>query len=151
MANAGEIMSSPVIAIDSSKSVREAAKVMTMHSIGCLVVREGEEMAGIITERDLLKKVAAVSRNPDETKVSEVMSTKIITVDARADLLEVNDLLYEHKIRWLPVVADGKVVGIITPRNIMKNLRRIRSRRFVGKEYAQPDYNWHITENVRGE
>lgn len=150
MANAGEIMSTPVISIEPSKTVREAAKLMAAHNIGCLVVREGEDMLGIITERDLLKKVAAVSRNPDETKVSEVMSTKIITVEARADLLEVNDLFYEHKIRRLPVVADGKVVGIITPRNIMKNLRQIRSKRFVEKEYAQPDYNWQITEDATG-
>jgi predicted transcriptional regulator len=75
------------------------------------------------------------------------MSTRLVTVDYDADIFEVNDLLYKHRIRRLPVVKDGKVVGVLTSRNILKNLRDVRSRRFVEKEYAQPDYTWKITED----
>ncbi|MFH1789202.1 MAG: CBS domain-containing protein [Candidatus Altiarchaeota archaeon] len=142
MSKARDIMSSPVVTVEVASSVREAAKLMASRGIGCVIVKQGDNVAGILTERDLLTKVVAGRLNPDETKVSEVMTKDVVTVDSDADLFEVNNIFHEHGIRRLPVVEAGDVVGIITSRNILKNLKDVRARKFVSKEYSRPEFKW---------
>lgn len=144
MTNAKDIMSFPVVSIDVGGNIREAAKLMASHGIGCVIVKDKKKVVGILTERDLLTKVVAVHLNPDETGVSDIMSADVVTVDSSADLFDVNNLFDEYGFQRFPVVEDGKVVGIITSRNILKNLKDLRSRKFVGKEYSRPDFKWEM-------
>ena len=142
MAKAEDIMSSPVISAKAEDSVRSTAKTMVAHGIGCVIVKRGGNILGIVTERDILRKVVAKKKDPDKLPLSEVMSKKVVTVKTDAELFEVNKLFYDHKIRRLPVIKDGELKGIITSRNIIHNLTRERSRRFVKTEYSRPDYTW---------
>jgi len=146
MPTAEDIMSHPVITIPPTKNIQEAAEIMATHAIGCVIVSKDEKVSGILTERDILKKVVAKDLDANKTTASDIMTKDVITVDGRADLFQVNDILDEHGIRRLPVIKEGKVVGIITAKNIIKNLKDIKSRKMIPKEYSRPDFIWKTTK-----
>ncbi len=125
------IMSSPVITIKEEISVAEAAKKMRKHDIGCLVVmdKNGQNIVGIITERDILFKITAQNKSPDKTKVREIMKSNVMTVKPNTSLYEASKLLEEKGfrrlpvIRWAPMVHKNKLVGILTETDIYLALR----------------------------
>lgn len=94
--------------------MKEAVEVMNKHEIGCLVVMKGNRLVGILTERDILKRVLGESRNPEKTKVSEIMTTPVITASPTTNLEEAAKLMFEKNVKKLPVMSEGKLVGLIT-------------------------------------
>lgn len=111
-----------IISLDRSRSVKEAAGLMVKNNIGGLVVTESGKYVGIVTERDILKKVVANTSFPPTTKLSDVMSSPLITIDARAGLGEAMALMVEKKIRRLLVKEDGKIVGLFTQRDLQDSI-----------------------------
>jgi CBS domain-containing protein len=109
-----DVMIEKVITVDENTTVKEAVEVMNKHEIGCLVVMKKNKPVGIITERDMLKRVLAESRNPEKTKVSEIMTTPIITTTPTTSLEEAAKLMFEKNLKKLPVVAQGKLLGLVT-------------------------------------
>ncbi|MEC9372301.1 MAG: CBS domain-containing protein [Planctomycetota bacterium] len=96
-------------------SVLEAARVMNEHHIGSLAVVDAQkQLVGIITERDVLTRVVAPERRPGETKVSEVMTHPVLCCGPETPLDEVRALMREKRIRHLPVVEEGSLVGMIS-------------------------------------
>ena len=120
-----DIMIKDVITIDHSKSVSDVAKIMDKKKVGCVVVLKDGSPTGIVTERDLIRRVLAKNRNPAETKVSEVMSTPLISVRPELSVLVAAQEMSERKIRRLAVVEDGKLVGIITSFDLAKHLGEV--------------------------
>ncbi|RLI05097.1 signal transduction protein [Candidatus Bathyarchaeota archaeon] len=120
-----DIMIKDVITIDHSKSVSDVAKIMDEKKVGCVVVLKDGSPTGIVTERDLIRRVLAKNRNPAETKVSEVMSTPLISVRPELSVLVAAQEMSERKIRRLAVVEDGKLVGIITSFDLAKHLGEV--------------------------
>ena len=109
------LMSSPVVTIRPDATVYEAIKVMAEKRIGSLVVTENEEIKGIFTERDLISRVLAKDLDPKKTTVKEVMTpAPLVTIDPDAEVSEAALLMVRRRIRRLPVIEDGKLVGIIT-------------------------------------
>jgi len=106
-----------ITVISPKASVTEAASIMDSKDIGSLLVEENGKMIGIITERDVVK-VVANGDKPDHVKVSEVMASKLQTIDANADIIEASEIMKIHHIRRLPVVENGKFVGMITARGV---------------------------------
>jgi CBS domain-containing protein len=86
-----------VVTVDVGVNVRKAVERMNNHAIGCLVVLEKGNFAGILTERDVLTRVVAKSRNPDKTPVGDVMSKPLIVVDPEASLKEALELIFENE------------------------------------------------------
>jgi len=108
-------MSSPVITISPTATVSEAVRIMADKRIGSLIVTENEEIKGIFTERDLISKVLAKGLNPEKTTISEVMTpAPLVTITPDAEIAEAALLMIRKKIRRLPVIENGKLVGIIT-------------------------------------
>lgn len=105
-----DIMTKDVVSINVDSSVFEAAELMCSSQLGCLVVVDGEEPVGIVTERDIVRRVVAKRLSLD-TKISEVMSKSLITVDTDASLKEAARLMSTNKIRRLPVSKENKLVG----------------------------------------
>ncbi|MCZ2856143.1 MAG: CBS domain-containing protein [Candidatus Bathyarchaeota archaeon] len=103
-----------VIAVDAVSTVKEAVEIMNKHEIGCLVVIERNKLVGILTERDILKRVLAATKNPEKTKVGEIMTTRVLTVSPTTDLEEAAKLMFENNVKKLPVVSEGKLVGLVT-------------------------------------
>lgn len=108
-----------VVTVNGDMTLKEAAAFMSKKNIGCLVITEKETILGIITERDILKYIS--KSNNLNIPLQEIMSQDVITIDANADLLEAADLMFQHKIKRLPVVNKGKLVGIITATDIVAN------------------------------
>jgi CBS domain-containing protein len=110
-------MSKEIISIEKGASILEAAKLMEKHNISSLIVVDRGEPVGIVTERDLVRKV--LLKNLDvKSEVKAIMSSPLITVDADEDVTRAAEILVEKKIRRLPVVEEGKLVGIVTETNI---------------------------------
>jgi CBS domain-containing protein len=115
-----EWMSSPLITIPKDKSVFEAAKLMDARSIGSLVVMQKDALQGIVTERDVIRKVVAKGLNPHEIVVAEIMSVAVHTVDIHTNLIDIAKIMQEKNFRRVVVTENAKVVGIITSRDLIK-------------------------------
>ncbi len=115
-----DVMVKEVITIDENLTVKEAAEAMNKFGIGCLiVVRKGKAM-GIITERDLLKRVVAEAKDANETKVKDVMSSPLVVVEPNTNLEEAVKLMFKMKIKKLPVVDEKRLVGLVTLTDIAR-------------------------------
>jgi len=115
-----DVMVKEVITIDENATVKEAADVMNKFEIGCLIaVRKGKAM-GIITERDLLKRVVAEAKDANKTKVKDVMSSPLVVVEPSMDLGEAVRLMFQMKIKKLPVVDGKRLVGLVSLTDIAR-------------------------------
>ncbi len=113
-----DFMVTEVVTVDVDVSVRKAVERMNAHDIGCLVVLEKGQYAGIMTERDILSRVVANARNPNEVLVGQIMSKPLTIVDPEASLEEAINLMLEKKVKKLPVIKADKLIGIITMTDI---------------------------------
>jgi CBS domain-containing protein len=118
-----DFMSKNVITIDAQGTVLEAAKLMHQQDVGDLVVMEGIVAKGIVTERDLVRRVMA-QKKPLDTKVSEVMSDPLITIDEESPLRDAARKMVKYKIRRLPVTRNNVLVGIIATSDFARHLSK---------------------------
>jgi CBS domain-containing protein len=114
-----EIMNK-VVAIEHNISLREAAKIMSNRNIGSLVILKNDNIVGIITERDIVDNASSL-----EKKVSSLIKEKIVTISENESLDNAALLMSKHKIKRLPVVCNGKLMGIITATNLLANSEEI--------------------------
>lgn len=114
-----KIMSKNLKTIEPSRTIRFAAQVMNKYGIGSLLVVDSFALAGIITERDILKAFAA-EKSPD-TPVKDVMTKKVITITPDGTLEEAAKLMLKNKIKRLPVCKDNKCFGIVTATDLIKH------------------------------
>jgi CBS domain-containing protein len=112
-----EIMTPAAVADRADDTLAEAARKMWEQQTGSLLVMDGESLLGIVTERDVLKAVAT-GTPLDDTRISEVMAKDVVTVHPGASLREAARVMTEKWIRHLPVVERGKVVGILSQRDL---------------------------------
>ncbi len=103
-----------VVTIEASEPVRSAIQLMAEHFIGALPVIEGGRVAGIISERDYARKVVLMGRKSTETTVGTIMSAPVIHVGPAHTITECMVLMTEKRIRHLPVLDDGTLVGVIS-------------------------------------
>ncbi len=115
-----EVMTASPVTIPVDATVADAATVMRDKEIGSLVVLEGGRPAGIITERDIVTKVAAEMRPADQTGVREVMSSPLVAVHPHQEVAEAAKIMAARKIRRLPVIQEGKLVGMLTENDIIR-------------------------------
>lgn len=115
-----DVMVTNVVTVDVGVSVRKAVERMNNHEIGCLVVLEKGHFAGILTERDVLKRIVAKARNPEKTLVGDVMSRPLITVDPDASLEEALELMFKKRVKKLTVVKDKELVGLISMTDVAR-------------------------------
>lgn len=118
MEELGEFMSSPVLRIDSEASVQDAAILMEKSHVGSLIVEEYGDDIGIITERELSQKVLAKGGNPEELKVSDIM-TSVQTMDRYMPIEEANRFMHKSKIRHLAVTDENKIVGMLSIKDLV--------------------------------
>ena len=115
-----DVMVTNVVTVDVGVNVRKAVERMNNQEIGCLVVLEKGNFAGILTERDVLKRIVAKARNPEKTLVGDVMSKPLIVVDPEAGLEEALELMFKKRVKKLTVVKDKELVGLVTMTDIAR-------------------------------
>ena len=110
---AREVMTRNPAAIEMTTTVQEAAQMMRDRDIGDILVMDGGSLAGILTDRDIVVRGVAESRDPKTTKVAEICSRELYTVGAADSIQNVVDLMMRHHVRRVPVVESERPVGII--------------------------------------
>jgi CBS domain-containing protein len=115
-----EVMTRDVRACEPNATVAGAAKVMAQEDVGPVPIVEDGRLIGIVTDRDIVVRVVAEGRDPNATTVSEIASTKLVTVSPDDDLDEALKLLAERQIRRLPVVEGDRLVGIVAQADIAR-------------------------------
>jgi len=118
-----DFMTKGVLTIDSQKTVFEAAELISLKGVGDIIVTEAEVPRGIVTERDFVRRVIA-KRRPLDSKISDVMSTPLITIEPEASLNEAARKMVNNQIRRLPVVSRNKLVGIIVVSDFARHLSK---------------------------
>jgi CBS domain-containing protein len=113
------VMTGDVITVTPDDSVGEALRRMIDHDIGAVVVIEDGSPVGMFTERDVTRRVLA-GGDLLHRKVSEVMSAPVVTVGADAEVVEIFQLMNARKIRRIPIVESGALVGIVTERDLLR-------------------------------
>ena len=109
-----DVMVTDLVTVTADLNVKEAVKVMNDFEIGCLIVVEDGKAVGILTERDVLKRVVEKGKEPEKILVKDVMSKPLIVVNPEMGLEEAIETMFKNKIKKLPVVKDGKLVGLVT-------------------------------------
>ena len=115
-------MSKPLITVDVETPADEAINLMVERNVGALVVTEKGEPVGIITERDILRKCCHQDASCMKVKVGKIMSKPLVTVDVKTPIGEASETMSVKNIRRLLVTEKGKIVGIITQRDLMRGV-----------------------------
>ena len=109
-----------VLRIEASASVFEAVQQMVEANVGSLLVTDGGDIVGIVTERDYLRRVTLEGRTDKETPVGEIMTAPLVVVTPETDIDESMAIMTDRRIRHLPVVDGGEVVGVISIGDVVK-------------------------------
>lgn len=116
--------SGAVAAIGREESVLDAARLMNERRIGSVVVLDGDHVVGILTERDVLTGCVAAQRHPAATKVERIMTSPCIVCSPDDSIERARAIMTEKNIRHLPVVENGRLLGIVSSRDVMVNSHR---------------------------
>ncbi|KRV50556.1 oxidoreductase [Wenjunlia vitaminophila] len=109
-----DVMTGAPVTIESLASVTEVARRMRDEDIGAILVVEGEQLQGLVTDRDLVVRCLAEGRDPDQTTVYSVCSGPVVTVQPEDDAAAAVQLMRSNALRRLPVTQDGHTVGVVS-------------------------------------
>src|SRR5690606_28483590 len=118
-----DIMTKQIVMIDHDKSALEAAKIMSEKGISSVFVVKDGQPVGIVSERDFIKKICAKELPVAQVKMEDIMSKILTTADPETPIEVAVQRMVNHKIRRLPIIDNGKLVGIITVTDLAKHLR----------------------------
>ncbi len=113
---------SRVVAVKPEDTVLDAIKILARENVGAAIVMTGDRLAGIFSERDYTRKVILHGRSSDATRVEEIMTANVVVVNPRTHTRECMALMTEKNIRHLPVVDQGRVIGMVSIRDIVGDI-----------------------------
>ena len=106
-------------AVAPADSVLTAQQMMADKDIGLVVVMEGSKLAGVLSERDCARRVLLARKSPESTPVADIMVRNVVTIDAEHTFADCLRLMHKHSIRHLPVVDNGKVIAVVSIRDLL--------------------------------
>ena len=107
------------ITVERDTAAQTAARIMRDRGIGSLFVTNGKEIVGILTDTDMVRRVVAAGADTQKTTAEQIMSAPILTIDESKSVLDANDLMAQTHVRHLGVTQDGKLVGMISVRDLV--------------------------------
>ena len=125
MGTVGQLMTRELKVIEETASIQEAAKLMSMHRTGSILVGNGEDFSGIVTETDVVRAVAEQPAEVGKLTVKELMSRPIITLDRKMAPHYARDLMADRKIRHLGITEEGHIVGILSVRDLLAYFKTV--------------------------
>jgi CBS domain-containing protein len=117
---AEDVMVTEVVVLDGNISAKKAAEIMAQEDVSAIIVTTEGKANGILTERDVLKRIVAEDKNSKRTKIKEIMSSPLVTVEPNTDLESAAHLMFKKKIKNLPVIHINRLVGLISLQDICK-------------------------------
>ena len=128
-----------VVTITGSRTVLDAVRRLVEHGIGGLVVTEGDELRGIITERDVLRLTARAAAELDSIRVADAMTREVVTASPDDEMHEMMGVMTERRLRHLPVVENGRLIGIVSIGDLVNACRTLAEQE-----------NAHLREYIQG-
>jgi len=117
-----DVMVTNLITIDAEATVKKAAELMDKHNIGCLIVVSYGNPIGIVTERDMLRRVLLQKRDIAKTRIGNIMSAPLMSSTPQTDVRDAVRLMNERRIKKLPVIEEGELVGLVSLTDVMRSL-----------------------------
>ncbi|MEU8315344.1 MULTISPECIES: CBS domain-containing protein [unclassified Micromonospora] len=114
MTTVGEFMTTRLVTMDGNDTLIAAAQEMRDSAIGDVVVTDGDNVVGIVTDRDITVRGVAEDMDPTSTRLNQITSRDVVTVSQNDDVVAAADLMRTYAVRRLPVVDDGRLVGLIS-------------------------------------
>ncbi|MCF0092225.1 MULTISPECIES: CBS domain-containing protein [Micromonospora] len=114
MTTVGEFMTTRLVTMDGNDTLIAAAQEMRDSAIGDVVVTDGDSVVGIVTDRDITVRGVAENMDPGSTRLNEITSRDVITVSQYDDAVSAADLMRTYAVRRLPVIDDGRLVGLVS-------------------------------------
>ena len=115
-----DCMTTKPISVTPEATLEDCAKVMSANHVGALVVKDNHQSKGLITEQDIVRKLLAKGINPLTKKVKDFMETKLATISSNDDIYDALIKMRDLNIRHLPVVENGRMIGLLTLKDILK-------------------------------
>lgn len=137
MTTVRELMTPGVETVSPSQPLREAAQMMKAGDFGSMPVVEGDRLVGVLTDRDIVVRAVAAGLDTSSTRVSEVASREPVVVAADQDLDAALELMAEHRVRRLPVVDDGRLVGVLSQADVALEAKEKQTGEVL-QEISQP-------------
>jgi CBS domain-containing protein len=114
-----EIMTRDVVTVDIKSDVQKLAKKMLTYKVGSVIVTDKNQPVGIVTERDIVRKIVSRNLKPEEISIKELMTTPLLTVPSTEDVTDIMHKMVKLEIRRLPIVEKGKLVGLVTDTDLI--------------------------------
>lgn len=118
--NVIDAMTKKLISVVPTTSAFECAKILKKEHLGSVVVKDKGKLLGIVSEQDLVYKIIAKSIEPKKTKISEIMTKKVITISPDKDITDAMLKMSKFNVRRLPIVENGKILGMLTMKDVLK-------------------------------
>ena len=115
-------ITSGVVVAKEADTVLFLANLLRKHNIGAVVILRSEKIVGIVSERDIVKKVVCHSLSPQRVKVKDIMTKEVVTADIKEGLNKIHEIMCTAPFRHLPIVKDGRLIGIVSSRNLISSL-----------------------------
>lgn len=115
-----DAMTVGLTAVSVDSTIEKCAKLMNDHSVGSLLVKKGEELKGIITDQDIVRKIIANGIDPKKTTVDKHMAKKLITITPERDIFEALNVMINEEVKQLPVMDGKKMIGLLTQKDVLK-------------------------------
>jgi CBS domain-containing protein len=117
---AEDVMAREVVTLDENVPVKKAAEIMAQEGVSAIITTSEGKAKGILTERDILKRIVAEDKNSKKTKIKEIMSSPLVTIEPTTSLEEAAHIMFEKKIKSLPVIHENRLIGLISLQDICK-------------------------------
>jgi CBS domain-containing protein len=128
MTKVSEIMSKNIVTVPRKKGLKEIIRIMASSRISSIIITEDERVHGILTERDLIKKILLPGKDVAKVTVDDVMTHDPISVNSVTTLSEASHMMKDKNIRHIPIVDNGKLVGLVTQTDIVKETHNIHQK-----------------------
>ncbi len=115
-----DVKGTAIYSVGPDEPVLDAIKTMAERHVGALLVMKGDELLGIVSERDYARKVILLGRASGDTPVSQIMSAPVYTVSPKRTVSDCMRLMTQHRVRHLPVLESGRIVGVISIGDLVK-------------------------------
>ncbi len=121
------IMKTEIKTVDNNETIKDACEKFKNNWIGCLIVIDNENIVGIVTERDVIQRTICNDMDPKTSKIHEIMTKEVISIDKNETVDQAIEKLKKHNIKKLPVTSNGELVGIITLTDITYTRHNIKN------------------------